>query len=69
MKFDQAFHLKDQLENTVEKLTMHVAGPNASDAVRIRLAVTHVSVKNLLSIAQADQQNRKIWLSWKHSWL
>ena len=56
IKFELNLHcIKEQLENTIEKLTNHIARAGASDATRIRLAVAHVSRRDFLKLGNADQ--------------
>jgi len=43
MKYSQSCILKKQMDVAIERLSRTIAGPGATDAARIRLAVAHVS--------------------------
>ena len=43
MKYSQACLLKKQVDSSIKKLTRNLMGANLTDAVRMRLAVAHVS--------------------------
>ena len=46
MKYFQACILKKQVDGSIDKLTKTLTGLNPTDAVRVRLAVVHVSIFN-----------------------
>src|SRR5882724_11625880 len=65
MKYSQACLLKKQVEASIEKLMATVVGQGATDAVRTRLEVAHVShIVNWKSHMLIDDDS-KILMNWK----
>ena len=50
MKYLQACLLKKQVDSSIKELTRNLMGANPTDAVRMRLAVVHVSTFEMRDI-------------------
>jgi len=71
MKYSQACILKKQVDSSIDKLMKNLMGLNLTNAVRVRLAVAHVSIfkMRVLALAKMDADNinlydndRKLWV-------